>query len=130
MAEGIERYLDRLRPFADLEVVTIKEQKGTPTEIALRKEGERILRQAGDFVLLDERGRQPTSLAFAGSLRDRASMEFVLGGPYGVSEDVRRAASGAMSLSGMTLTHEMARLLFLEQLYRAVMINSGRDYHH
>jgi 23S rRNA (pseudouridine1915-N3)-methyltransferase len=129
-AEGIEKYLVRLRPFADVEIVRIKEQKGSSPEAALMKEGERILRQAGPFVLLEERGRRLTSLEFASFLRDRASVEFVLGGAYGVSEHVRRAASDAVSLSAMTLTHDMARLVLLEQLYRAMMINSGREYHH
>lgn len=129
-ADGIEKYLGRLRPFADVEIVQVKEQKVASREAALIKEGERVLRQAASFVLLEERGRRLTSVEFASFLRDRASVEFVLGGAYGVSEQVRRAASEAVSLSAMTLTHDMARLVLLEQLYRAMMINSGREYHH
>ncbi len=132
MADGINLYLRKLKPFADIDVVEIKEEKGKPDVIALEREGERILKQAAsDFVLLDERGRESDSLEFAASLRDRSSAEFVLGGAFGVSGDVKKAAGKRkLALSKMTFTHEMARLFFLEQIYRAMMINAGRDYHH
>lgn len=130
MAEGINAYLGKLRPFADVEIVQVKEQKGVAPEASLAREGERILKQSGDYTLLDEGGRQLSSLELASSLKDRTEAEFVLGGAHGVSEDVKRSASDTVALSAMTLTYEMARLVLLEQLYRAMMINSGRGYHH
>jgi 23S rRNA (pseudouridine1915-N3)-methyltransferase len=120
----------RLKHLAECEVVEIREEKGLPREAALRKEGERILTRAGTYTLLDERGVAMNSLEFAAFLKDRARAEFVLGGAYGVSDGVRNGASATLALSRMTLTHEMARLVFLEQLYRGLMINAGRDYHH
>jgi 23S rRNA (pseudouridine1915-N3)-methyltransferase len=130
LAEGIEKYLLRLRRFAEVEVVEIKEQKGALPEVAMAREGERILRQAGPYILLDRGGRPMGSGGLASMLRDRASAEFVLGGPFGVSGAVRSGASDTLSLSPMTLTHDISRLVLVEQLYRSMMINSGRSYHH
>jgi 23S rRNA (pseudouridine1915-N3)-methyltransferase len=129
-AEGVAKYLKLLRPMAQVEVVEIKEQKSGSMEDRLAKEGEKILKQTSSYVLLDERGTGYSSVQFAEALRDRAQADFVLGGPYGVSEAVRSAASERMSLSKMTLTHEMARVLLLEQLYRAMTIMKGGSYHH
>lgn len=128
--EGILRYRDKLKPFMNLEVVEIKEQKGTPVKKALVMEAERILKQTTDFMLFDEGGQEMSSTEFALFLRDRAQAEFVIGGPYGVADAVKDAATKRISLSRMTFTHDMARLFVLEQLYRAVMINSGKGYHH
>lgn len=128
--EGVEKYLKLLRPFVKMEIVEIKEQKGGSSGEAVRREGNDILRKSSSFVLLDERGRALGSVQFASLLRERGAIDFVLGGPFGVSDEVRRAASDTLSLSKMTLTHDMSRLLLLEQLYRAVMIKAGRGYHH
>lgn len=129
--EGVEKYLGLLRPLASVQVVELKEERGKPREAALAKEAQRILKQAGEtFTLLDERGKGLGSMQFAKKIKGKSSMEFVIGGPYGVSDVVREQADDMMSLSAMTLTHEMARLLLLEQLYRAVTINAGRGYHH
>lgn len=125
-AEWIERYLRRLRPFAEVGVVEVKEEKGA----ALAKEGERILKQSHCYVLLDERGGEMTSGEFASFLEGRAEVDFVLGGAHGVSGEVRRGAARTMALSRMTLTHEMARVFLLEQIYRALMITRGGGYHH
>jgi len=129
-AEGVAKYLKLLGPMAQVEIVELKEQKTGSMEERVTKESERVLKQTSDFVLLDERGRELTSVEFAETLRDRAQVDFVIGGPYGVSEDVRSAASDTVSLSKMTLTHEMARVLLLEQAYRAMTIMKGGSYHH
>ena len=130
VVKGIEKYLKLLRPFAKVEVVEIKEEKGTRRDDNLRKEGRKILAHSKSYVLLDEGGRQMSSTALATMLGASAGTEFVLGGPYGVSDEVRAGAAGTLGLSKMTLTHEMARLLLLEQLYRATQINRGGRYHH
>jgi 23S rRNA (pseudouridine1915-N3)-methyltransferase len=130
LVEGVRRYLERLEHLAECEVVELREEKGVPREAALREEGERILKRAGSYTLLDEKGVAMSSPEFASFLKDRSRLEFVLGGAYGVSDDVRSAAAATVALSRMTFTHEMARLVLLEQLYRAFMINAGRSYHH
>jgi 23S rRNA (pseudouridine1915-N3)-methyltransferase len=129
-AEGIGKYLKLLKPMAKLEIVEIREQKSGNMETRLSKEGEKILKQSSSYILLDERGRELSSLEFADALRDRVQADFVLGGPYGVSDEVRSAAADTISLSRMTLTHEMARVLLLEQLYRAMTIMKRGGYHH
>ncbi|MEW6115470.1 MAG: 23S rRNA (pseudouridine(1915)-N(3))-methyltransferase RlmH [Nitrospirota bacterium] len=130
LSEGIEHYLKRLRPMADISVVEIKEEKGKSVESSLSAEGRKIVKQADSYILLDQRGREFTSVEFAGLFKDRTKMEFVIGGPYGVSDEVRDNAADIIALSKMTFTHEMARLIFLEQLYRSLMIREGRGYHH
>ena len=129
--EGIKRYLRLLRPFGDVSVVEIKEEKGKDIHRMIEKEGERILKLPTPYVLLDEKGKGFTSSEFADFLSGRSPLiTFVTGGAYGVSERVREAAEGTVALSKMTLTHEMARLLLVEQIYRAFTILHKRGYHH
>lgn len=130
LAEGINYYLKLLTPLARLSVVEIKEEKGKAKDAARAAEAKRILKQATDFFLLDEKGRQYSSVEFARFLKDHEQVEFVIGGAFGVTDEVRQKSKGAIALSRMTLTHEMARLLFLEQLYRAFTILQGKEYHH
>ena len=92
--------------------------------------------ERGDkVILLDERGKMFTSREFAGELQDsmltlQRSLVFVIGGPYGFSKAVYDRADKLLSLSKMTMTHEMVRLFFIEQLYRAMTIIKGEPYHH
>ena len=92
--------------------------------------------QPSDYVvLLDERGREYSSMEFAGFMEKqmvagRRRVVFVVGGPYGFSEAVYRRADSKLSLSKMTFNHEMVRLFFTEQLYRAMTILRGEPYHH
>jgi 23S rRNA (pseudouridine1915-N3)-methyltransferase len=129
--EGIKKYLNLLKPYADVSVVEIKEEKGKDVLRMVGKEGDRIIKLQTPYILLDEKGEGYTSREFADFLAGRASsLSFVIGGAYGVSEMVREAAGSIVSLSKMTLTHEMARLLLVEQLYRAFTIMNRRGYHH
>ena len=129
--EGIEKYLRLLKPFADVTVLEIKEEKGKEIQRMVEKEGERILKLRTPYVLLDERGKEYTSAGFADFLAGRQhGVQFVLGGAYGVSDGVKAAAESSVALSKMTLTHEMSRLVLAEQLYRAVTIMHKRGYHH
>ena len=87
------------------------------------------------LILMDERGKEMTSRKFAEWLdqlmvRQQRNIVFVIGGPYGFSKEVYDRANGKIALSQMTLTHEMARLFFAEQLYRAFTILRGEPYHH
>ncbi len=128
--EGINRYLELLRHFAGVSVTEIKEEKGLNRDSCLQKEGKRILKQTQSFFLLDEKGRTFTSKGFADFIESKVSMDFVIGGAFGVSDEVREMASERIALSRMTFTHEMARLILMEQLYRAMTIIKGREYHY
>ncbi len=139
--EGIVKYLRYLRPYAPAEIRELKEEKiGELRDAPLirKKEAERILKSipAGAFVTaLDERGKEFTSHEFAQFLNDRLDSGvkeacFVVGGAMGLDESVLSAADKIVALSRWTLTHEMARLVLLEQLYRAFTIIKGKTYHY
>jgi 23S rRNA (pseudouridine1915-N3)-methyltransferase len=129
--EGLRKYLKLLRPYAEINTIELKEEKGSDVRKILEKEGERILRLQAPYTLLDEKGKALTSMEFAAYLAGhRSSVNFVLGGAYGVSEEVKKSAQDTLSLSRMTFTHETSRLFFLEQLYRAFTIKHKRGYHH
>ena len=139
--EGIERYKRRLVHYADfnIEIIPdIKKTKNTTTKIQKLKEGELILSKwapAKEVHLFDEKGKTYTSREFARFLEKKMlsgikELVFVIGGPYGFSEDVCKKADSKISLSRMTFSHQLARLLCTEQLYRAFTILKGESYHH
>lgn len=128
--EGIEKYKRLIVPFCEIEFVEIPDSREKNTERAMQKEGERIVKIAPRFVLLNEKGKELTSVQFTGFLQRSNITDFVIGGPYGVSETVTKKASDVLSLSKMTFTHEMSRIIFLEQIYRACTIMNKRGYHH
>lgn len=130
LAEGIERYRALLGPLCRLSVVEVKEERGKDRAAARAAEGKRIMKQTPSYVLLDERGQEFSSPAFARYIGAAGAADFVIGGPYGVSDEVRERAAATVALSRMTFTHEMARLVLLEQLYRAVTILTGKEYHY
>jgi 23S rRNA (pseudouridine1915-N3)-methyltransferase len=129
--EGMEKYLTLLKPYCVISITEVKAEKGSDSGKSTEKEGERILKLHAPYALLDEKGKSLTSAAFAAYIIDHGpQVNFVLGGAFGVSDDVRMTARDIISLSRMTFTHEMARLFFLEQLYRAFTIVHKRGYHH
>lgn len=130
LIEGINHYLKLIRHMAQISIIEIKDEKGKTRDEALSLEGRRTLKQTDSYILLDERGEEFSSKDFARYLKDRGSIDFVMGGAFGVSDEVRGKASDTIALSKMTLTHEMTRLVFLEQLYRALTIIKGKEYHH
>ena len=134
-------YAKRLRRFADFsteEVPDVKNSKNLSEGEQKNREGHDILSRIRpeDFVvLLDEKGKQFTSLEFAGYLQKQMNsgvrhLVFVVGGPYGFSQDVYRRGDRLLSLSAMTFSHQMVRLFFTEQLYRAFTILNHLPYHH
>jgi 23S rRNA (pseudouridine1915-N3)-methyltransferase len=138
VADGVSHYLDRVARRERIEQVILPEAgKGDPA-YQQRQEGERImeaLRPGEKLVLLDELGKQFTSPAFAAHLRNWRDQgvrttTFVIGGAYGLSDPVREKADLIMSLSAMTFPHQLVRVLFAEQLYRAFAILEGSPYHH
>ena len=141
LATAVEDYLTRAARYAPLElrvVPDLRDARNLTHEQQCQREGRELLRhiQPGDFVvLLDEGGREFTSEEFAQWLQQRMStlprrLVFVIGGPYGFSPDVRAAAHATLSLSRMTFSHQMVRLIFVEQYYRALSILHKLPYHH
>ncbi|MFC1494120.1 23S rRNA (pseudouridine(1915)-N(3))-methyltransferase RlmH [Thermodesulfobacteriota bacterium] len=140
LRKGEEKYLKRLKRFVQYRYTEVKPEKivkgKSDLEIA-GKEGKRILSklEKGDYLIaLDRSGKQYNSRNFASwlkrlSLDVRGSVCFTIGGPVGLSEDVLKNANSVFSLSKMTMTHEMCRLLLMEQIYRAFTIIEGHKYH-
>lgn len=139
--DGLEEYLKRLKRYISyrIEIVPdIKSPKSLTEETQKEKEGEAILNQISQsdlLILLDEKGKDYTSMEFASFIQKtlasgRKRAVFLIGGPYGFSDKVYKRANGMVSLSRMTFTHEMVRLFFTEQLYRAMTILRGEPYHH
>lgn len=139
--EGIEEYTKRLKHYIPYKITPLPDIKKTTSLGAERQkeaEGEIILSklQNSDFViLLDERGKEYTSMEFSSFLEKqmvagRKKVVFVVGGPYGFSQAVYDRADGKVSLSKMTFNHEMVRLFFTEQVYRSMTILRGEPYHH
>lgn len=137
---GITDYVERIGHYMPFELVTIPELKNTKhlTEEQQKvMEGELILRllQPSDtVVLLDEHGHEFRSIEFAQWMEQKRNtarrLVFVIGGPYGFSKDVYARANEQLSLSRMTFSHQMIRLVFTEQVYRACTIIKGEPYHH
>ncbi len=135
----IDEYVKRLRPYVDLEVLSLKEvvaSKSFPEKRCVEEEGKIILKRLVDdeyVVALDEGGRQMKSVEFSKFLEKYKDLgqtiTFVIGGPYGLSEGVKKRADTLLSLSKMTFTYQIARILILEQIYRALSILHGKRYH-
>lgn len=135
----IDGYLRRIGHYIGFELVELPDARGCrDSESQKRTEGEAILKRltaADTVVLLDERGREMTSVEFSRFLEGRMNagvkrLVFVIGGPYGFSQEVYSRADRLLGLSQMTFTHEMVRLFFTEQVYRAMTILRGEPYHH
>ena len=139
--DGLAKYLRYLKPYADITVKEPKEEKIQDLKeapVIRRKEAEKIFKSIPSnamLVTLDERGQEFTSHGFAeylnGSLESGVKeMVFVIGGAMGLDERVSERSHKVIALSRWTLTHEMARLVLLEQLYRAFTIIKGKTYHY
>ncbi|MDX5321516.1 MAG: 23S rRNA (pseudouridine(1915)-N(3))-methyltransferase RlmH [Bacteroidota bacterium] len=133
-----EKRLPHYLPFQLEFIPDIKQAKNLDQDTLKIKEGELVLKKLDkrDFlVLLDEQGKMFRSIEFAAQLEKWSiqgidNLVFLIGGAYGFSEEVYQRANFKMSLSPMTFSHQMVRLIFLEQLYRACSINKGEPYHH
>lgn len=139
--EIIADYQKRLNFYIPFEISClpdIKNAKNLSVSEQKEKEGELILKQTSSsdtLLLLDERGKEYRSVEFAEFVQKKMSSSsknilFVIGGPYGFSDSVYARANGLVSLSKMTFSHQMVRLIFVEQLYRAMTILKGEPYHH
>lgn len=136
----IQEYQKRLThylPFAFQVIPELKNTKALSPEQQKQAEGDLILKAVTantDLILLDEHGKEFRSIEFADYLQKRMSsgrdVVFVVGGPYGFADTVYQRANGKISLSKMTFSHQMVRLFFVEQSYRAMTILRGEPYHH
>ncbi len=139
--EGIKQYVSRINRYLSMEITVIQVNRkwnSLPEMQRKNKEGEAILEHMkwGDVcILLDENGKQIDSAGLAAFVQEHMNRStrkllFVVGGPYGFSQDVYDTAHMKLSLSKMTFSHQMVRLFFVEQLYRAMTIIRGEPYHH
>ena len=138
---SIDDYIQRTKYFLSFDMEVIPELKNTKNlsmDQQKEKEGELILKalQPGDvIVLLDEHGKEMRSIEFADYMKRKMNtvnkrLVFIIGGPYGFSEKVYKAAHEKISMSKMTFSHQMIRLIFVEQIYRAMTVLNGGPYHH
>ncbi len=139
--EGLEEYCNRLKKYIPYRIESVPDIKNSgkiSEQEQKEQEGKGLLGKisATDYViLLDERGDSYTSREFSRKLEKwmgmgRKRIIFIIGGPYGFSDAVYERSDGMLSLSKMTFNHEMARLFFTEQVYRAMSILRGEPYHH
>lgn len=141
LKSGVDEYVKRLSHYTKFTIVEISDLKNASKlsrEELKKKEGQEILKKINPediVILLDERGKLYSSEEFASFIQAKMnqstkSLIFVIGGAFGFSEDVYNRANGKISLSKMTFSHRMIRLLFTEQLYRAFTILRNEPYHH
>ncbi len=137
----IQEYIERIRhyiPFTMEVIPELKNTKGLSQDEQKKREGEQILKslQPGDYVvLLDEHGSERSSMDFASWMQKKMAagpkrLVFIVGGPYGFSDAIHLKGNEEISLSRMTLSHQMIRMFFVEQIYRAMTILNGEPYHH
>lgn len=143
MRQGIDEYLKRFSPIAKVEILSPDEEKmpenPSPAlkEKVMEKEGEKLLKYLKDedfLILLDLKGKPVTSEELAHIIRQKmvsgtSHFFFMIGGPYGNGENIRKRANLKISISAMTFTHQMARLILAEQVYRAMKIIRHEPYH-
>ena len=141
LIEGIAQYQKRLKHYVQFELIEIpnikKTQNFSKNEL-IKKEGELILNtiQASDYlVLLDDKGQDFTSVKFSKKVQQwmlsgKKRLVYVIGGAYGFSDAVYQRGNEKLSLSKMTFSHQMVRLFFVEQIYRAYTILNNEPYHH
>jgi len=135
---GIEEYAGRIRRYMPLDLLEARDEKGAAAPAMRERECERLAKlipKGGKLVLLDERGDALTSpqlATFLEKTRDQGvgDLVFAIGGAYGFTDAFREQAFKTISLSKMTLTHQMVRVFLLEQIYRGFTIMNGEPYHH
>ncbi len=135
---GIDEYAGRIRRYCPLSIGEAKEEKGSADPALRERESDRLVKllpRSCRLILLDETGPAMTSpqfAAFLGSCRDCAvpDLAFAIGGAHGFTDGFRARAHGALALSAMTMTHQMVRVVLLEQIYRGFTILNRGPYHH
>lgn len=143
LKQGINEYLERLKPYASVEIIEVNDESivtnPSPKEIEMAKdkEGQRVIKllKNDEYLIgLDLVNKQPSSPEFAKYLEDKfvlggSNISFVIGGSYGLSDELKKRCQDRIGLSNMTFLHQMTRLILLEQIYRAFKINRNEVYH-
>ena len=143
LRDGVAEYEKRLRPYADMRTIEISEERckehtsDAEKKETLRREGQRLLAQVPQdayLIVLDVAGFSCSSEELSAKIDDialggKSHIAFLIGGPFGLSDDVRIAADMRLSFSRFTLTHQLVRLFLIEQIYRAFKISRGEPYH-
>lgn len=141
LTEGMSEYVKRISRYMKFEMTTLPDVKNPGNRaqaMVMEKEAERMLafvRSDDQVILLDENGKGYSTREFASFLQGamhlpKKRIVFIIGGPWGFHQSVRDRADGTVSLSRLTFSHQMVRLLFLEQLYRVLTVIAGDPYHH
>ena len=143
LKQGINEYLERLKPYTQIEIVEVNDEplpnnpNNGDIEIAKNKEGQKVIKLLKDneyLIGLDLVNKQPTSEEFAKYIESKfvlggSNISFVIGGSYGLSDELKKRCQDRIGLSNMTFLHQMTRLILLEQIYRAFKINRNEVYH-
>ncbi len=143
LREGVEEFLKRLKPYAQVKIIELPEEKAkekigeAERQQIVWQEGQRLLKQIKEkewLVLLDLHGKRCSSEELAGkvaecALQGKSDLAFVIGGAFGISDELRDRADFLLSFGAMTFTHQMIRLLLVEQIYRSFKINRKEPYH-
>ena len=138
--DAAQNYIKRLRHYATFDEIEVREERGSKNTLVIKiveKEGQRLLQALPPnalIIALDPTGKLCTSEALANQLTDlgiqrQSRLAFLIGGPFGLAPQILSRADWCLSLSPMTFPHELARVILLEQLYRAFTINRGENYH-
>ena len=136
LKEAIEEYLKRLRKYTNVEIVELKDEGFVESQKAILLEGQKIMKNLNlkDYIItLEIQGSQLTSEEFAEKidkiLLENSNITFIIGGSYGISDEVKKQAKFKLSFSKMTFPHQLFRVILLEQIYRAFKINHNESYH-
>jgi 23S rRNA (pseudouridine1915-N3)-methyltransferase len=141
ISEGVDEYVSRIRKYSAFDIITvpeIKNQASVPRNDQKRKEAESIMKLIGsdDYVIaLDEKGKEYRSVELAEQIQrifllSKKRLVFIIGGPWGFASEIHDRAEMRLSLSKLTFSHQLVRLLFAEQLYRVLTVIKGDPYHH
>lgn len=136
LQDGIDEYIKRISKYTQVKIIELEDEGIKDDKVALKKEKEKILKYLNtkDYIIvLDISGKEMTSLEFADKIDKtliiNSDITFIIGGSYGLDEEIKSLSNYRLSFSKMTFPHQLFRLILLEQIYRAYKINHNEEYH-